>query len=65
MNDENEENEEKGTFETWTEEVTVAGGDLYDTMKDMLKDASAYRMRVINKRTEEVVFDIPIIFASS
>ena len=59
MNNENE-NEEKGTFETWTEEVTVAGGDLYDTMKEMLKDASAYRMRVVNKRTEEVVFDIPV-----
>ena len=49
----------KGTFETWTEEMTVAGGELVDTMKSLLQDASVHRLQVINNRTGDVVVDIP------
>ena len=49
----------KGTFETWTEDMTVAGSELMETLKEMMNDASIHRMRVINNRTEKTVVDIP------
>lgn len=53
-------NEQKGKFETWTEELTVAGGDLYEKLQELMKDASVHRLRVINNRSGDVVFDIPV-----
>ncbi len=54
--------EEKGTFESWTEEMTVAGSDLLSKLQEVLKDASVHRFRVVNNRTGEVVVDIPAAF---
>ncbi len=56
------EDNKKGTFETWTEELSVAGNDLIDTLKELLNDASVHRLLVINKRTDKVVVDIPALY---
>ncbi len=51
----------KGTFETWTEELTVAGNDLIDTLKELLADASVHRLQVVNNKNGKVVVDIPAV----